>query len=115
MTNQMELIWKKLKSLGWEEKWVREHILPDWWSDDLAENLVNKRQAELILSKFLGIPLEQLINNEEILERNSFETKLCFKTNSGKDDEKLYHSSKICYSLGKGILFNLKLMKKNIL
>lgn len=109
MTNQMQIIWKKLGSLGYKKNWLQKNIMPIWWEDKLAQDPVNKKIAELTLSKFLGIPLEKLRNEEIILEKDSFEERVCFKTNSNNDIEKNYPSLKVCYSLAKSILANVNL------
>lgn len=73
MANQMQIILKKLGSLGYQKTWLQKNVMPNWWDDKLAQNPVNRKIAKLTLSKFFGIPLEKLRDEEITLERDSFD------------------------------------------
>lgn len=45
----------RLAALGFEEPWVREHVLPDWWGDRAADHPVGFTEAVWIIAKHLRI------------------------------------------------------------
>jgi hypothetical protein len=66
---------------------VRDHILPDWWEDRLAEEPANRRHAELTISRALGIPLSQLVDPRA--ELKVLGTEVRFKRWRSTSQEKL--------------------------
>lgn len=53
-------LYRRLRPLGFDAAFVRDVILPDWWDDPLAAEPANRLTAEMAVSRFLGIPLQQL-------------------------------------------------------
>jgi hypothetical protein len=53
-------LYERLEEVGFPSAYVRAHILPDWWADDLAAYSFNRRVAELSIARSLKIPLGQL-------------------------------------------------------
>ena len=56
----MKDIYDRLSKVGITRAYVKKYILPDWWEDSLAEVPANRVQAEMILSRQLGIDLHAL-------------------------------------------------------
>ncbi|MCH7705243.1 MAG: ImmA/IrrE family metallo-endopeptidase [Planctomycetes bacterium] len=50
----MKDLYRRLKDVGYERKFVRECVLPDWWSDDLAAVPANRALAELAIARQFG-------------------------------------------------------------
>lgn len=48
-------IYRRLKSLGFESRFVRTVLLPDWWEDDAAAVPYNRALIETTISRHLGI------------------------------------------------------------
>lgn len=57
-------LYTRLEAAGYKPNWVRKNVMPDWWEDSLASNPVMRLQAELMLSKFLGVPPSLLAQHE---------------------------------------------------
>ena len=53
-------IFKRLKPLGFDQRFVRTALLPDWWEDALAETASNRALAEAAIARHLGIDLSAL-------------------------------------------------------
>ena len=53
-TDSMKDLYRRLKAVGYERKFVRECVLPDWWSDDLAAVPANRALAELAIARHFG-------------------------------------------------------------
>ena len=53
-------IYARLKPLGFNAAFVRAVILPDWWEDAAAHVPANRLLAEMAVSRFLGISLQDL-------------------------------------------------------
>jgi len=58
-------LYKRLDAAGYKPKWVRENVMPDWWDDSLASNPVMRLQAELVLSRFLGVAPSLLAEEDQ--------------------------------------------------
>lgn len=78
-------LYDRLKSVGYEPAFVRECVLPDWWSDDLGSEPANRSIAELVVARHLGFraadlrdpnrPLALSCNNNIRLKRSASATK----------------------------------------
>ena len=60
--NPMSLLYKRLASAGFKQKFVRETVLPSWWSDEVASTEAGYLEGLVIISKHLGIQLGALRN-----------------------------------------------------
>jgi hypothetical protein len=56
----MKDLYDRLKDIGFDAKFVRARILPDWWEDSLAEVASNRAIAEMAISRMLGFPIARL-------------------------------------------------------
>jgi hypothetical protein len=50
-------LFQRLRPLGYDEKFIRRVVLPDWWEDSLAEVPANRALGEMAVSRHLGLPL----------------------------------------------------------
>jgi len=64
----MPALFRRLKTVGYDEAFLRRVVLPDWWDDSLAANPVNRAQVELHVAQRLGLPLSDLTNSSRALE-----------------------------------------------
>ncbi len=48
-------IYARLKEAGFPPSYIKSHVLPEWWDDDLAFELENRRLAEMAISRTLKI------------------------------------------------------------
>jgi len=64
-TNETKDLYKRLGDAGFKPPWVRSNVLPDWWEDGMASNPAMRQQAEIILSRFLGVPPGDLASREK--------------------------------------------------
>ena len=56
----MNDIYRRLKPLGFDARFVRELLLPDWWHDELATVPANRAIAEATISRHLKISVDRL-------------------------------------------------------
>jgi len=56
----MRDLYKRLKDCGFDPKFVRDVVLPDWWEDALADNATNRAIAEMAISRHLGFQMNVL-------------------------------------------------------
>lgn len=59
-TKAMSDIYRRLKLLGFDARFVRDLLLPDWWEDDLANVPANRAIAEATISRHLKISIDRL-------------------------------------------------------
>ena len=59
-SNAMNDIYRRLKPLGFDARFVRELLLPDWWLDELANVPANRAIAEATISRHLKISVDRL-------------------------------------------------------
>lgn len=50
----MQDLYRRLKEVGYDRKFVEECVLPDWWSNDLAVVPANRVIAELAIARHFG-------------------------------------------------------------
>jgi hypothetical protein len=62
MKNPMRNLYDRLKGHGFDRKFVKSAVLPDWWEDSLAENPANMAIAEHAIARHLGYKVAQLSN-----------------------------------------------------
>lgn len=58
--HHMKDLYQRLKPLGFDEKFVRAVLLPDWWDDELAGIPANRTLAEASIAKHLKIGFAQI-------------------------------------------------------
>ncbi len=56
----MQDLYRRLRQCGFDAKFVRNIVLPDWWDDDLAENPANRAIAEMAIARHLGFRVADL-------------------------------------------------------
>ena len=76
----MRDLYTRLSKVGFDSKWLRAVVLPDWWDDALAAIPFNRAAAEAAISGFLGIPLRALRDPGAALAKPTV-TDVCFKRN----------------------------------
>lgn len=60
----MQSLYRRLKAAGFDQRFVRERVLPEWWDDALAENPANVALAEVAIARMLGFDLRSLRDPE---------------------------------------------------
>lgn len=61
-------LYTRLREAGLDPGFVRNHILPDWWKDELGDVPANRQLAEIAISRMLGIPSAALRDRNARLE-----------------------------------------------
>lgn len=56
----MKDLYVRLKEVGYDRKFVRDCVLPEWWSDDLSAVQANRAIAELAIARHLGFRTSDL-------------------------------------------------------
>ena len=56
----MSDLYERLSVVGFDQQFVRDRILPDWWDDSLAANPANRAIAELSIARMLGFDVSVL-------------------------------------------------------
>jgi Zn-dependent peptidase ImmA (M78 family) len=77
----MQELYQRLNQVGFDRKFVRQYVLPDWWDDTLAGNPATQSIAEVYISRMVGIPIQTLrtpkaplaptLNHQFRLKRNN--------------------------------------------
>jgi hypothetical protein len=84
----MTQLYRRLGSLGFPRKYLREIVLPEWWEDEIAHNPAGFAEGLLVLSRNLGLDLSSLQNESvPVGLRNLGPCK--FKKTGSKQDEEL--------------------------
>ena len=60
MPNPMSDIYKRLSEIGFDRKFVKEHVLPDWWDDELGGDPPSRFMAEFDIARHLGLDFSKL-------------------------------------------------------
>jgi len=63
----MSDLYDRLSAAGFDRQFVRDHVLPDWWDDELATNPATRAIAELTIARMLGFDVAALRNHAEPL------------------------------------------------
>lgn len=53
-------IYQRLALLGLKKSWLRTHVLPLWWSDELARTPSARSEIEIYLARTLGLEISSL-------------------------------------------------------
>jgi len=88
-TSPMADIYSRLDEAGFPSSYVRGHVLPEWWDDELAGELENRRIAEMAISRTLKIPLASLATSSEPLKLSDERT-VRFKRWKDVDGKRLF-------------------------
>jgi len=56
----MKDLYERLRKRGFDAKFVRERVLPDWWDDLLASVPANRAIAEMAIARHLGFSIAEL-------------------------------------------------------
>jgi len=68
MTDErMQNLYARLSRAGLPKEYVTQKILPEWWSDEIAERPSGYLEAISYIAKHLGIPLSDLRNTDNSL------------------------------------------------
>lgn len=61
---QMADLYERLAKLGFSKKYLRENILPDWWTDEVDQTPGVLLEGALYLSRRLKIDIASLLTSE---------------------------------------------------
>jgi len=70
----MRDLYGRLDTVGYERRFVRAHMLPEWWDDSLAQIPANRALAEAAISRVLGLTIKDLRNPNSPLRLPSINT-----------------------------------------
>ncbi len=63
----MQSLYRRLSQIGFDSRFVRARMLPDWWDDSLAQVPANRALAEAAISRMLGLKIKDLRDPEASL------------------------------------------------
>ena len=63
----MRDLYTRLRRIGFEQRFVRERLLPDWWDDSLGSDPASRAIAEMAIARLLGLPMSDLQDRERPL------------------------------------------------
>lgn len=63
----MPSLLRRLKSIGYDEAFVRRVVLPDWWDDALADDPTSRVQIEMRVAQRLSLPLADVTDPHKAL------------------------------------------------
>jgi hypothetical protein len=85
---RMADLYSRLAAAGFPKKFVRERILPDWWTEEVDQDPNVLLEGALILANRLNVNVRSLLENDgEILFAPTCQPK--FKLKNGKDLQRL--------------------------
>ncbi len=58
--DSMSDLYARLAAVGFDRRFVRDAILPEWWEDSMADIPANRAFVENLLARNLGLPLRDL-------------------------------------------------------
>jgi hypothetical protein len=64
----MPSLLRRLKSIGYDEVFLRRVVLPDWWDDSLADEPTSRVQVELRVAQRLSLPLADVADPRKPLQ-----------------------------------------------
>jgi Zn-dependent peptidase ImmA (M78 family) len=76
----MNDLYQRLRRIGFDAKFLKRTVLPDWWEDSLAAVPANRAMAETAIARHLGLELPKLRNSTMELALPSLPT-ACLKRN----------------------------------
>lgn len=62
--SEMDDLHERLAIYGFDEHFLREVVLPDWWSDDLADVPGNRAMAEAAIARYFGYKIKHLRDHD---------------------------------------------------
>lgn len=81
-------LYRRLRDLGIDARFIRSHVLPDWWRDELAGSDANRALAEAYIAKVLGFRVEDLRDSARELTLPALPS-VRFKRYKGEVDDKV--------------------------
>jgi hypothetical protein len=81
-------LYRRLGALGIDAPFLRSHLLPDWWRDELADSDANRALAEAFIAKQLGFKVEDLRDSARQLRLPALAS-LRFKRYKNEVDDKV--------------------------
>lgn len=94
-TNPMKQIYRRLRAVGFDTRYVRNTALPSWWDDDVAESPSGYQEGLVWLSRHLGVTLQSLQDETCPLQLRDF-GRCNFKKSQGVSEEDLAVARTIC-------------------
>lgn len=80
---QMSDLYTRLAKIGLPKKYIRDHILPDWWSDEVDQTPGALLEGVLYLSRRLNLEIDSLFNGDTPRFTTTSQPK--FKTQTAAD------------------------------
>jgi hypothetical protein len=90
--SSMRDLYDRLKERGFDPSYLRSFVLPEWWTDDMADTEANRALAEAFIAKQLGFSVQELRKPTRSLTLPSL-TQLRFKRYKGQVDDKVRASA----------------------
>jgi Zn-dependent peptidase ImmA (M78 family) len=87
--NPMSDIYERLQVLGLPKTWVRSHLLPDWWQDEMASVPSSRAQIEFLLARHLRLEPSALRSRSQPLQFKLSSRKTRFKHHENISDKQL--------------------------
>lgn len=84
----MRDLYRRLKAVGFDRKFLMRAVLPDWWDDSLASVPFNRALAEAAVAQHLGFTVAELRHPEQDLTLPSC-VNFCLKRNKNISAEKV--------------------------
>ena len=85
---QMADLYARLDAIGFPKKFVKEKILPEWWTNEVDETSGVLTEGALYISRRLNLNMQSLLNRELKPEFN-FPCELKFKLKTGTNNHQL--------------------------
>lgn len=93
--NPMENLYRRLRAVGFDKRYVQTVALPSWWDDSAAVSPSGYQEGLMLLSRHLGLSLQSLQNDAVPLELRRFGP--CnFKKSQGVTDDDLAIARAVC-------------------
>jgi len=88
-TYNLDTIYAKLKPLGIDKRFIRDVLLPDWWSDEILSSKAGFLQTVSIIAKNLSVKLSDLLDPAEGMQLRP-STAVRFKSRSDEVSAQLF-------------------------
>lgn len=96
--SMMEL-YQRLNEAGFDQAFVRQYVLPDWWDDTMGGNPTTRALAEIRIARVMGLPIKAVRTPESPLEP-SLNPEFRLKRNQGVQVAELRPAIVLAQSLG---------------
>ncbi len=109
----MSALYKKLATLGFNKKYIREYGLPSWWDDELNEKPLAVLEGAGYIADNLNVDLKSLLIPEEEVKFNPLpDTK--FKQHNTKNKEHPYLAQTLASRVAELISYGTNIEYKNL-